>query len=769
MRSPGLISTVGTLFFLFSFSTLTAGDYTGHERFSVDQLSFSRVADFDFIEMGDSDTISLVGAPVLPCVSINVALPLSAEAVVVKYLDSEFVEIDGTYDIMPCARPRRISNPAQGNPFVKDPAVYGRDAFFPGRFAEQVGRWDLAGQEFVTLRLFPVQYNPVTGKVFLAKAMSYEVLYDRDPFAVRKTYNFSDKVRARTLQKMRSMAVNPEAVELPVWSGGSSRALAPGNYEHVIITTTGFENEWSDLVDHYTLTGVPSNVVTTSWIYSNYSGSDNPAKIRSFVIDAHSTWGTIYFLIGGDTSQVPYDTVSIGGDSIPNDTYLSDFDDDWHCEVYVGRASVDSASQISTFLTKTLDYAKVPPTGFGEEVFLMGFDVDSVTPMEKLMNYIINNWLPAWMDLSKEYDSEPGGHESDVKGYINAGQNLTNHADHCNWNVIGVGNGSLSISECKAFHNGDRKGIFCTLGCWPGAFEKSDCWGEEWVKDSDGGGIGFVGNTRYGWYSPGHTGCYSGRYNQKYCKALWHEDYMYYHVGEALGESKNDYFPTDNYYKYIFMELCLTGDPAVPLWCNVPGNMTCAYDATIGAGSQSYNVNVKDGGQNLEGALVCLWKGSQVYECALTDIAGNADLTINPTDDGTMFVTVTAQDYKIHFGQCTVSGSAPSMTVDIVLDSSYYKRGDPINWDVTVYNNSGTQQTTFMWTNVTRPGGATYPPSGYLNGPVYMVVDGYGSAVENYSATIPGSAPYGTYTFNAFIGPDPGIDDEDHATMTIGS
>ncbi len=757
---------------LLAVPPVQADEFSGEVRTALPDLKIERIGGFDFIGIDEAGRILIPGSPSLPCRDINIALPTGAEVIDVEIKSALYEELDPIFNVVPSPVPRRRSASPAGNPFIADPGVYGRDAWFPSTRVEKVAQWDLAGQEFVTVRLNPVRYNPVTGKLALARTMNYTVRYQVDTQATRKTYNFSERVRELTLGRLRRMAANPEDVALPAWNGSSSRALAPGDFEYVIITTTSYSDDFEPLRDHYTQTGMPAEIVTTDYIYANYSGGDNPDKIRNFVIDANATWGTIYFLIGGDSSKVPYDVKRIEGDDIPNDTYLADFDDDWKIETYVGRASVDTTTEITTFINKSLDYMVSPPSGFGEEVFFMGFDSDSSTQGEKLFNYVIDHWLPAWVDLDKEYDSEAGGHESDVKAYINSGQNISGHDDHCNWNSLGVGSyrhgTSLSISECQAFSNGDRQLIMMSVGCYPGAFDYSDCWGEEFNQDANGCGIGFVGNTRYGWYMPGFVLSYSGKYLSKFFKVIWETGYNNYHAGEAVGECRNDFFPTDGTYKYCFQEITLLGDPGIPLWTDVPVNLTPSYSASIGTGSQTYTVNVKSGGSNLEGALVCLWKGDEVYERTTTDSSGNAGLTIDPATTGTMDVTITAQNHLNHYGTCSVTGGGqPDMEVGIGVDSSTYQRGDTVYYDVTVTNNTTGQLTTTMWTNVTLPNSSIYPGSGYLNGPMSITVNGSSSDVWNFSRNIPGIAPIGSYSLNAYIGPNPGIDDQDSAAFNI--
>ena len=82
-------------------------------------------------------------------------------------------------------------------------------------------------------------------------------------------------------------------------------------------------------------------------------------KIRAFVQDVYTNWGTIYVLLGGDINVVPchYKTFyAVDPDPVPNDAYYADFDSDWVCEVNIGRASVtglgSSTGQIGNFINK---------------------------------------------------------------------------------------------------------------------------------------------------------------------------------------------------------------------------------------------------------------------------------------------------------------------------------------------------------------------------------------------------------------------------------
>jgi len=764
---------VALFLLLVALSPAWADNYQGVERFSPDQLKFSRTAGFDVIELDGGSFLTTVGSPHVPCKIIDVALPDGATVTGATLLDATYTDVEGRYDLMPSVRARKITNPSQGNPFIKDERIYSRDGDFPGGGVEIVRQWSMVGQQFVTLRVFPVQYNPVSGRALLATSISYEVRFDIDPNFTRKTYNLSDTVRAKTERRLKRRAVNGDAVAIPAYNGMGSRALPQGDFEYVIITTTSYENEWDVLVDHHTSLGVPTTVVTTDYIYANFSGSDNPAKIRNFVIDAHATWGAVNFLIGGDTGKVPCDYASYQGDSIPNDVYLADYDNDWYCEVYVGRAPVDSTGEIATFVSKAYNYMTNPPSGFGDEAFFMGFDLDSSSPSEDLMEIITNNWMPAWTNYSREYDSEGGGHENDVDGYVNSGYALINHSDHCGTTSVGVGTrnhgSSLSISECRAFSNGARQSIFYSLGCYCGNFESSDCWIEELVKDADGGSVGAVGNSRYGWYWPGgNWHSVSSLFDRKFFRILWEAEYESWHAGETNSESKNNLYVVENTDKYCFMETNLFGDPALPIWTDVPAVPALSYCPTIGVGQQGFTVNVERNGVPADGALVCAKISGDVYERGLTNAQGNVILFIDPSASGTMEVTVSGDNILPSTETCTVDSSGTDMTVGLSLDKTGYLIGETIHYDLSVTNNTGTTQNTTIWVNLNLPSGSTYPEFGSLStGPWTLSFSAYETKNGSLTQKLPAYAPIGSYMFNAYVGPKPGIVSEAHETFTV--
>jgi len=79
-------------------------------------------------------------------------------------------------------------------------------------------------------------------------------------------------------------------------------AAATGTtYDHVVITCDSFVSHFTPLCGYVEGSlGLSDTVVTTEAIYLTFSGRDNPEKIRNFIKEAYSNWGTTHVLLGGD-------------------------------------------------------------------------------------------------------------------------------------------------------------------------------------------------------------------------------------------------------------------------------------------------------------------------------------------------------------------------------------------------------------------------------------------------------------------------------------
>ena len=315
-------------------------------EFSESDLIFDKVQDFDVIKLqGNRSYLTDFGKPWLPAREFKIALPPGMKATSVRILQTYAEPMEGSYNILPSQKPIEIGQTIKDLEFTEpDRELYARSQVYPEQVVELAGQSDLAGQNMARVRIYPVQYNPAENKIILNRSISF-IIEGTDGYICGDYLPsvISTKVRAEYEQIVRAMVANPEAIELTSRLAlDKAAALLPsGQYDHVVITSSSNVPYYQPLVTWHTRKGVRDTVVTTGDIYAAYTGASNQEKIRNFVIDAHNTWGTMYYLIGGEHSTVPFEYRTYDSESIPSDAYYGDYDDDWDYEVYVGRVTAD--------------------------------------------------------------------------------------------------------------------------------------------------------------------------------------------------------------------------------------------------------------------------------------------------------------------------------------------------------------------------------------------------------------------------------------------
>jgi hypothetical protein len=637
--------------------------------FSQNDFSFSTQNEYDTIHLNDGGYTTNVGKPLMPVKHIRIALPADMKATSIRILDMKEQTVDGTFILYPAQPAQSIGTSESEIQFVQpDAQTYLSSKTYPTSCVELSGQSDLAGQSIAYLTVYPMHYIPLQKKIVLVTSITFTVEgIGGNSCGDYLPAHLSDSGRAMYQQMVQNMVINPQDVVLRSSPNPLPRGVGPGDYDYVIITQDSWVSAFQPLADWKTRKGIPANIVTTSWIYNSggYSGSD-VAKIKAFVQDVYTNWGTVFVLLGGDVDVVPchYKTFSsVDPDPVPNDAYYADFDTDWICEVNVGRASVtgpgSGTGQIGNFINKILTYEKNPPlTNYAKKAGFFGFDLDDYTPAEQCKIDIKNSYIPSSWTMTTVYDSQGGDHVSNTIAAINAGQNLLNHADHSGSDFMGIGyvnhDTGLWNSDMDDLTNGNKQGILYSMGCDPAAYDVSNCIAEHFVQNSNGGGIAFIGNSRYGWYYAGSFDTLSMGYDIQFFRSIFQNNL--YKLGAAFSDHKNNGLDGSDVSKYCYTELTLLGDPELPIWKENPISVSVSHPSQLPVGSSSFTVSVTSGGNPVNQAYICLWKGTDVYVTGTTNSAGQKTFTLSPSSPGTMYVTVTKQDYLPYEGSATVVG-----------------------------------------------------------------------------------------------------------------
>ena len=668
---------------------------SGRVSFDLDELTWEHRGGFDVPRLADCDIIRQAGAPQLPVRVVQVAIPPNTVVDRVEVVETVSHLMSEERLIYPAQPPQILSltqDKSQSISFVEpEVAIYAGGRPYPDQIVEYTGTGWMGGVHLADLVVYPLQYLPEKGQVRFHQQIQFALHLTHR----REASNLNRKGIPRVANPLcwaaRHLVLNERDLSR-LYSGdpsGMGESLSEDVAEYVIVTDLTFEAAFQVLADWKTKKGVPARVVTTYWIDSQYEGADLQERIRRFIQDAYQNWGTVWVLLAGDTQLIPH-RMAYAMDSetdyndLPCDLYYADLDGDWNAdgdevfgevedevdlypEVFIGRAPISTVAQAENFVRKVLTYENPALLDYQEKALFAAEILwsDPYTDASMSKELIDELYLPAQFDpVTKLYESLGNEDLYSVISAMNAGVNIFNHDGHAWYSGMGVGSGFLTTTDMDYLHNGDRLGLLYSIGCWPAAFDH-DCVAEHFVNNPDGGGVAFIGNSRYGWGSPGNP-CYgySDRFDQQFFKTVFQDGII--RVGQALATSKAFYAPRsrqENVYRWHQYQLTLLGDPEMPLWTETPRTLTVVHPQQILPDSGLVTVSVSEGDQPVEGALVCLMGDAGVYQRTSTDLLGNVCLTVCPDPEEILSLTVTAANFLPYEDQIMVVSSGAHLAI----------------------------------------------------------------------------------------------------------
>jgi len=503
--------------------------------------------------------------------------------------------------------------------------------------------------------------------------------------------NRSDISQKYLKDEISKLVFNPENIYEPeIVEKGSRDEI----YDYVIVTNDAFVDQFQPLADWKTQKGMRTLLVEMSYIFSNYDGVDNAEKVRNFIKDYYQNHGTLWVLLGGDTNFVPYreafafdcEYSSYSDNFLPCDLYFSDLDGTWndngndiwgelednvdmYPDVFVGRASVETTIEATAFVDKIVTYEKNPPVDYQTDMMFLAQVLwnDPYTDSGVSKNFIDEAYVPSQFDpITKLYQSLGNTSLDIVVDSLNAGQHIVNHCGHAWYGSMSLGNGSLHNSNMDNLTNAPAFSIWYTIGCWPAAFDYN-CIAEHWINNPNGGGVAFIGNSRYGWGSPGNPLYgYSDTFDQEFFKQLFQEEI--HNIGMTMAFAKSVYVPysrNENVFRWCEYEINLLGEPEMQVWTDLPQNLFVVHPDSIAIGNCDVQVAVSDGTDPLPNARVCMMQDEEIYIVAYTDMQGMAQFSVstgNVIED--ILLTVTAQNFLPFQNTIEVIADIPYVMID---------------------------------------------------------------------------------------------------------
>ncbi|NPD47921.1 C25 family cysteine peptidase [Lentimicrobium sp. S6] len=545
---------------------------------------------------------------------------------------------------------------------------------------------------------YPLQYNPITDKLYLTTQLEYRIIFSdaaHQPISPRR---MSQQNYDKSKDYLKTQVENPIDIDIyfqlekndPVLSSPFMPDEFPNfngqAVEYIIITNEALADGFQEIADWKTKKGVPALVKTVEWIYANYDGVDKPEKVRNFIIDAYQNWGTQYFMLGGDSDVVPVryawmspfnSALDSRGPFVAADMYYACLDGNWNADgdaafgeanwnrendgtfeqgdddadldqvdrlpdVYIGRIPVEDYMEnqeyveLENFKTKFFEYIK---TSQGNENNVLLFSsMGSINHLQPA--------FPSTVNFTTRYNTNNYDNMDVLAEFNGSGSNNTNYhiisgLGHGGPTSFAAADGSLNRAHMDALTNTDRGMIFCMNHCSTMPWDKNTV--TEHFLTAENGGIAVTANTEINWSDmvSSHT--------KPFLQNLYDVDNI---IGTSFNSVKSIFFSSsykDNRRRIQFFDFHLAADPEMPVWTDSPdlqNPLVLTTPTSVETGEQVINISIGQLATGVE-AVLCLYKEDEVYSREnIVGTGSNISVNINctPNTTGILYATLTAKN-----------------------------------------------------------------------------------------------------------------------------
>jgi hypothetical protein len=443
-----------------------------------------------------------------------------------------------------------------------------------------------------------------------------------------------------------------------------SNALAEGA-KYLIITHDDFRDAIQPLAQWKNKKGITTTVVDKTTIEEQWGSWDSDA-IRDYIAEAYNTWNPRpeYVLLVGSSILLPSWYIGGFSENAYSDDPYADMTGDYRIEFGIGRLPCSTATQCNVMVAKTLAYEQRPfmtdTIWFKKGTGIVRDRGTSSDPVYwENVRYIFGLWLNADYVYIDSFSISGGNSANDVENAITDGRAfIVYRGEAISWwgnpfniNINNINNNSklpIVISgSCQTIQ----------LGPYSQTYYLGNAFLIAGSTQNIKGTAGYFGTTDVG--SSYSLSVCRGTVTKGFFRSVFTDNV--YKLGDATKRAKFiiDSIQPPGYDTIRYMEWNLLGDPELNLWTAVPKPMLVTYNLYIPTGSQDFSVTVLDSSSQspIVNALVCVMmpNDQNVYDYGYTDGSGTIIFTINPTQTpDSMWITVTAQNYRPYEGKCDV-------------------------------------------------------------------------------------------------------------------
>lgn len=636
------------------------------------------------------------GNPLMPYFGADLLLPPGTEITEIRIISISYGETFENIMLKPASGQFPISKGAPDDYSVTpNPLIYSSNSPYPANISSTANTYFLAGHSIGSFSICPLVYHPANATLRHITSISLEILTETTEKALQATRTL--KKHPTQINRIKSIVDNAEAISQYAYTENLTT-----EYDILFITDQNLAPYFDPFISFKSSTGYIVETLTTDFIYANYSGQDDPEKIRNCIIDYYTNYNIFAVILGGDADKnnpmenfIPHRGFygSVDNDiDIPADMYYACLDGNWNddgddrwgepgeddlfAELIVGRIAVDDSTEIAHFIHKQIMYQDQPVVDDIEKALMIGESLDSYTwggdSKDEVADGSSNHGhttagISSNFSIEYLYERDGFWNKNDVFGqFNNTGANLINHLGHSNVNYnMKMYNSDVNTSNFT--NDGISRGyaIGYSQGCYNGAFDNrgttpnsygSDCFAEK-ITTIETAEVACIANSRYGLYSPGNTDGASQYFDREFYDAIFGEDLTM--IGEANGDSKSDlasFIATDEGLRWCCYILNVFGDPTLDIWTASPTAIAATYPAAVPLGASEITFQT-----DAPGSRIGLIQEGILIGRGLADASGDIVLELfsQLAEIDTIQVSIIAHNRYRHLGNITVVAGQP--------------------------------------------------------------------------------------------------------------
>ncbi len=627
--------------------------------------AYSRI---DSKVLNSSDYIGVKKAPVLPYFSKFINLQdreiAYIECTIIRSHEIKNIKILPYFDSSKSEVP------------VENPEIYGKDLFFPEQVYSFSPAMIMRGTKLSNLTITPFSYNPAKKLLKVCDKVLVKVFLKEGntPVSNKATTNTNRIINKLSLNGTRELEQNlPRGSYVYIYSTTESN-------EAMVISLLQPLFDWKHRQGYEVVVVNMSTIGTTS------------QSLKNYLTEAYNTWANppeFVCLVGDSHGNFAIPTYSYNDNEMASDfDYTLIEGNDFLPEMFIGRLSVESLSQLAVVVNKILKYESQPfiaEDDWYEKTLLVGDPTDSGNSTIVEMDYI--------QGLISQFNPESNNIQVYQTPFVNQISSAINTGVAAYFYRGFASYSGWTTNDTFELTNGYKLPFVCQITCFSGVYQTSPaCQTEAMLRagtvTNPQGAVAAIGSS----YAT-HT-CINNILTGGVAWGIYKDELPT--IGEALVRGKLalvESYPTNpaNFVEIYSKANNLMGDPGMVLWTRKPAELNLQYPGTIVLGTNQVEVTASSEGQYVPNVRVCLWKGEEIFISGVTDTQGYLRLFL-PTDytTGEIKVTATLQNHIPVLGTISISSANTSAGFVDFEEATPFKSGTNISFKVRIRNFSTT-------------------------------------------------------------------------------